>query len=161
MRAKHQRPSRAAGKRAPLVLGGVLVLILSARPSMAALVEVAVTGVSDARGHVHVELCTRNTFLKETCPYQGSAPASVGATVVEIAGVPPGQYAAQVFHDENDSGIVERNALGIPTEPIGFSNDAPIHVLRRGPIFTEAAFSVEREVERITLKLRDLLHTSR
>ena len=161
MRAKRQRPSRTAGRRAPIVLGAALALILCAQPSMAALVEVAVTGVTDTRGHVHVELCTRDTSLKETCPYQGSAPASVGATVVKIAGVPPGQYAAQVFHDENDSGTVELNALGIPTEPIGFSNDAPIHVLRRGPIFTEAAFSVEREVQRITLKLRDLLHTSR
>lgn len=161
MRAKHQRLSRVAGKRASIVLGGALALALCALPAMAALVEVAVTGVSDTRGHVHVELCTRDTFLKESCPYQGSAPASVGATVVKIAGVPPGQYAAQVFHDEDDSGAVELNALGIPTEPIGFSNDAPIHVLRRGPIFTEAAFSVEREVERITLKLRDLAHRSR
>jgi uncharacterized protein (DUF2141 family) len=141
--------------------GAVLLLMLCAGPAMAAVVEVAVTGVTDARGRVHVDLCTRDTFLKPTCPYQGSAPASVGDTVVEIAGVPPGQYAAQAFHDENDSGSVELNALGIPTEPIGFSNDAPIHVLRRGPIFTEAAFSVERAVEPITLKLRDLLHPSR
>ena len=72
-----------------------------------------------------------------------------------IADVPPGQYAAQVFHDVDDDGKVHQNLLGIPTEPIGFSNDAPIHL--RGPRFKEAAFAVEHGVRHITLKLRDLL----
>ena len=84
-----------------------------------------------------------------------SLTAVPGATVVKIAGVPPGQYAAQVFHDENDDGEIKRNFLGIPTEPIGFSNDAPLHL--HGPHFKEAAFAVEHGVEKITLKLRDLL----
>ncbi|MEO8925639.1 MAG: DUF2141 domain-containing protein [Caulobacteraceae bacterium] len=149
--------ARAAGP-VPLMLGAALLLAV-APSARAALVEVAVTGVGDARGHVHVDLCTRDTWLKENCPYEGSAPASVGATVVKIAGVPPGEYAAQVFHDKNDTGDLDRNVLGIPTEPIGFSNDAPLHI--RGPRFSDAAFSVERGVERITLKLRDLLHPSR
>ena len=153
------RRSARAVRSISIVLGAVLVAGLAARSARAALVEVAVTGVTDARGHVRVDLCTRETFLKENCPYGGSAPATAPATLVEIAGVPPGQYAAQVFHDENDSGDIERNVLGIPTEPIGFSNDAPLHL--RGPRFSDAAFSVERGVERITLKLRNLLHPSR
>jgi uncharacterized protein (DUF2141 family) len=161
MRAKFRNRSMAMTKRLPVLLGAAGLLVLGAPPSKAALVEIAVTGVAEARGHVHVELCTRDTFLKETCPYQGSAPANVGATLVRIAGVPPGQYAAQVFHDESDQGVVHQNAFGIPTEAIGFSNDARIHVLRRGPIFSEAAFQVEHGVERITLKLRRLLTPSR
>ncbi|MGI9168621.1 MAG: DUF2141 domain-containing protein [Caulobacteraceae bacterium] len=145
-------------KRLPM-LAGAAMLLLSGQPSRAALVEVAVTGVGDARGHVHVDLCTSRTFLKEDCPYAGSAPAMPGATVVKIPGVPPGQYAAQVFHDENDDGAVARNLLGIPTEAIGFSNDAPLHI--RGPHFSDAAFEVERGVARITLKLRRLFGPSR
>ncbi len=142
--------------RMALVGGAMLALaVSSALPASAAVVEIAVTGVVQARGHIHVELCTQDTFLKPNCPYVGSAAATPGATVVKIAGVPPGQYAAQVFHDENDDGEIKRNFLGIPTEPIGFSNDAPLHL--RGPRFTEAAFAVEHGVEKITLKLRDLL----
>ena len=121
----------------------------------AAIVEIAVTGVTDARGHVHVDLCTQSTFLKRDCPYAGAAPAIPGETVVRIAGVAPGQYAAQVFHDRNDDGKVEQNILGVPTEPIGFSNDAPIHLT--GPRFRDAAFAVVRGVEHITLRLRRLL----
>ncbi len=128
---------------------------LTAVPARAALVEIAVTGVTEARGHVRVELCTKDTFLTSSCPYQGEAPATVGATVVKIAMVPPGRYAAQVFHDETDQGVVHQNLLGIPREKIGFSNDAPVHLL--GPRFREAAFSVGSELQRITLKVGRLL----
>jgi uncharacterized protein (DUF2141 family) len=120
----------------------------------AALVQVDVTGVSEARGHVRVELCTRDTFLTSDCPYAGQAPAVAGSTVVTIAEVPPGQYAAQAFLDETDQGVIHRNLLGVPRERIGFSNDAPLHV--SGPRFKDAAFFVGAEVERVTLRLRRL-----
>jgi uncharacterized protein (DUF2141 family) len=129
-----------------------LALLVAAPPARAAMVEVAVTGVTDTRGHVRVELCTRDTFLTQDCPYQGAAPATVGATVVRIAQVPPGVYAAQAFHDETDQGVIHQNILGVPRERVGFSNDAPVHV--RGPRFRDAAFLVGDEVQRITLRLR-------
>jgi len=135
------------------------MLALAAQPARAALVEVAVTGVEEARGHIRVEICTRDTFLKPSCPYQGVAEAKTGATIVQVADVPPGEYAAQVFHDDTDQGVVHQNLLGIPREAIGFSNDAPLHV--HGPRFVDAAFSVEHRVERITLKLRHLFGASR
>jgi uncharacterized protein (DUF2141 family) len=132
-------------------LGAWLAASTLSMAAVAAPVEIAVTGVTEARGHVRVELCTKNTFLTSSCPYQGEAPATVGATVVKIAEVPPGEYAAQVFHDETDQGVVHQNLLGIPREKIGFSNDAPVHL--RGPRFREAAFSVGSELQRITLKV--------
>jgi len=35
-----------------------------------------------------------------------------------------GAYAVITFHDENDNGKLDENALGLPTEGYGFSNDA-------------------------------------
>ena len=143
-----------SARRAALICA---TLLLTATPHLAsaAVVEIAVTGVVQARGHIHVDLCTEDTFLKEDCPYEGSAVATPGSTVVTISGVPPGEYAAQVFHDEHDDGRVHRTVLGIPTEPIGFSNNAPLHL--HGPKFKEAAFAVAHDVEHITLRLRDIL----
>jgi len=115
-------------------------------------VDVSVTGVQSARGHIRVELCTKDTFLKDNCPYQGAAPATPGTTLVRIDGVPPGAYAAQVFDDDTDRGVVHANALGIPREAVGFSNDARLHA--KGPRFSDAAFIVEDKVARITLRLR-------
>lgn len=120
----------------------------------AAMVQIAVTGVTEARGHVRVELCTKDTFLTNDCPYQGQAPAVVGSTLVTVADVPPGQYAVQAFHDVTDQGVVHQNVLGIPKESIGFSNDAPLRL--RGPRFRDAAFFVGHEAQSITLKLRRL-----
>jgi uncharacterized protein (DUF2141 family) len=143
-----------------LMAGGAFVIGLvmgsAAAPCYAAMVQIDVTGVSDSHGHVRAELCTRNTFLTSACPYQGDAPATTGSTVVTIAEVPPGEYAAQVFHDETDQGVVHQNLLGIPREKIGFSNDAKVRV--HGPRFQDAAFSVGSEVEHITVRLRRLFH---
>ncbi len=131
-------------------------LVAFAAPAQGAIVEVAVSGIEAARGHVRVQLCTKDTFLKPNCPYRGEAPAEVGSTVVKVNDVTPGQYAVQAFQDENDTGRLERNFLGVPKEGVGFSNDAPVGV--RGPSFKDAAFTVEKGVERISLKLRRFLH---
>ncbi len=40
-----------------------------------------------------------------------------------ISGLKPGIYAAQIFHDLNENGKLDTNALGIPKEPYGFSNN--------------------------------------
>jgi uncharacterized protein (DUF2141 family) len=147
---------RVAGRsRAGAALTVCLAASVMLAPGLAGatLVEVAVTGVGQARGHVRVELCTRETFLTSDCPYTGQAPAMVGSTVVTVE-APPGEYAVQAFHDDTDQGVIHRNLLGLPRERIGFSNDAPLHV--RGPRFKDAAISVGAEVARITLRLRHL-----
>ena len=133
---------------------GVGLLAASSMPARAGLVQVDVTGIAEAKGHVRVSLCTRNTFLTEACPYQADAPATLGSTVVTIAEVPPGEYAVQAFHDETDQGVVHQNFLGIPRERIGFSNDAPVRL--RGPRFLDAAFQVGPQINRITLKVRHI-----
>ena len=144
---------------APKVAVGLAMLLGFAPASVsahAATVQIEVTGVTQARGHVRVELCTRDTFLTDGCPYQGQAPAVVGATLVTVADVPPGEYAVQAFHDVTDQGVVHQNVLGIPKESIGFSNDAPLRL--RGPRFLDAAFLVGKEARSITLRLRRLFH---
>lgn len=155
---RDSRAPRANLGPALTVVGLAAGVSLWAATARAALVEVEVTGVNDNRGHIHVDICTQGTFLKDSCPYSGDADAIPGATVVTVAGVPPGEYAVQAFHDETGEGVIHQNVLGIPREPIGFSNDAPLHL--RGPRFSDAAFVVNRDVERITLKLRHLFRRS-
>ena len=115
-------------------------------------VVVTVSGVRSSSGHILVAICDRNDFLHETCPYHGRAPASPGSVVVRVAGVPAGTYAAQAFHDENDNGKIDRTFLGIPTEGIGFSNDARMHL--GPPSFDDAAFALGPSGGAIGLSLR-------
>ncbi|MDT7828681.1 DUF2141 domain-containing protein [Pricia sp. S334] len=50
-----------------------------------------------------------------------SAPSQKGTTEVVIRDLPEGRYALAVFHDENDNDKLDKNMLGIPKEPLGFS----------------------------------------
>jgi uncharacterized protein (DUF2141 family) len=69
--------------------------------------------------------------------------AMEGETPVVFNDLPPGEYAAAVFHDENSSGAFDTNFLGLPEEGYGFSNGT-----RAGfgpPSFDEAAVAVTSE----------------
>ena len=128
--------------------------MLAALPAAAepGTLEVTVTGVRSAAGHVLVAVCDRATFLQPTCRYRGRAPAAMGSVTVRIVGVPAGTYAAQAYQDENDNDKLDRNLFGMPTEGIGFSNDAP---MRFGPpSFDAAAFALGGEGGRMTFALR-------
>ena len=114
--------------------------------------QVVVTGVRSAAGHVLVAVCDRESFLQPTCRYQGRAAAAPGSVTVTISGIPPGTYAAQAYQDENDNGKIDRNFFGVPTEGIGFSNDAP---MRFGPpSFAAAAFTLGAAGGTISFRLR-------
>jgi uncharacterized protein (DUF2141 family) len=95
---------------------GLFGLLAGTTRARAENVEVAVNGVRDARGHVVVAVCPRQDFLHPHCPYNASAPARPGTTIVRVTGVPPGTYAVQAWHDERDRGRLTRDWLGIPHE---------------------------------------------
>jgi uncharacterized protein (DUF2141 family) len=115
-------------------------------------VAVTVTGVRNDRGHVRVALCQKASFLQPHCPWQGNAKAVPGETTVVVKDVPPGTYAAQAFHDEDDNGTLDRNFLGLPKEGMGFSNNAPMHF--GPPRFGAASFPVAKKGAEIKFALK-------
>lgn len=73
----------------------------------------------------------------------------VTATRMEfrLAEVPTGTYGAAVFQDVDKNKDLKTNFIGLPQEPIGFSNDA---LIRLGPpSFADAQFRVEANQETI------------
>jgi len=63
-----------------------------------------------------------------------------GTALTTLEGLPPGQYAIKAFHDLNGDSKLNTNLFGIPTEPVAFSNDAPVHM--RAPSWKETVFVV-------------------
>ena len=114
--------------------------------------EVVVTNVRNAKGRVVVGVCSMDRFLGEDCQFHASAKAQPAKTLVTVPNVAAGVWAVQAFLDENDSDEVDRNLLGIPTEGIGFSNDARFGL--GPPRFGDAAFQLTPGGGRITLRLR-------
>lgn len=132
----------------------ILLLIMISLPAAANAgdLEVTVTGVRNANGHVLVAVCSQTDFLSRTCTYRGRAPAHGGAVVVRVTGVPAGTYAVEAYHDENDNNVLDRTVLGVPKEGLGLSRDAPI---RFGPpSFGDAAVSVPEAGGAIRFALR-------
>ncbi len=140
-----------------MVLGGLAAssCLVAARPSPrpplgSAVVQIHVTNVRAQVGRVHVDICREAEFLKD-CPVFGEAKAVAGTTIVTVNGLLPGDYAAQIFYDENGNGKVDRALFGIPKEGVGFSNDAPIRL--GPPRWSEAMFHVSGD-KTIAIKLR-------
>jgi uncharacterized protein (DUF2141 family) len=63
-----------------------------------------------------------------------------GTAVTTLEGLPPGEYAIKAFHDLNGDAKLNTNLFGIPTEPVAFSNDAPVHM--HAPSWKETVFVV-------------------
>ena len=62
-------------------------------------------------------------------------------TACTFSGVSPGTYAVSVMHDENGSGKLDPNFLGIPSEGYGVSNNHT-HAMSE-PTWDESTFTVE------------------
>ena len=126
------------------------VLLLSAATAQAGTIEVRVEGVT-AKGTVKVAVCDKERFLKQ-CAYSASAPAQAGETTVSVKGVPSGTWAVLAYQDENGNGELDRNLIGMPKEPYGFSRDARSKF--GPPGFEDAAFDVGEAQATTTVRLR-------
>lgn len=140
---------RGRGRGRATAWGVGLAAVLLATGAGAAEVRVVVTGLRSEAGALLVALCPRAAFLGPACPFTGRAPA--GAPAVVIRDVPPGEYAAQAFHDENANDQIDRKGV-LPVEGMAFSRDAP---MRFGPPkFADAAVTVHEPGGTLTLTMR-------
>lgn len=86
----------------------------------------------------------RDPVMVVTSPLDGSESYT-------IENVPPGEYALLVYYDENGNGRIDKNFIGIPNEPLGFSNG---YMPKGPPSYSRAAFVLEEnEVRRFEAEL--------
>lgn len=128
------------------------ILLLIADRSSATFLDVSVSNIRNDNGHILVAVCPKAEFLSTHCQFVGLAPAHQGTIYVLIKAIPPGIYAIQAYHDENDNEKIDRNFFGLPTEGIGFSNNAGFHF--GPPSFQDAAVSLGPDIKHIEIQLR-------
>ena len=74
-----------------------------------------------------------------------------GREVYRIQDITPGEYALLVYYDENNNDRIDKNFIGIPKEPLGFSNR---YQPKGPPSYSRAAFSIsEGETRHFDVKL--------
>lgn len=106
-----------------------LLLILFASISLAATepsakLKLEITNVKAAKGKIWIAITQTPGKIVDKKPeyYQVLDVAAVGKLQTDFD-LPVGRYAVAVYHDLNSNGKLDKNVLGIPKEPYGFSKD--------------------------------------
>jgi uncharacterized protein (DUF2141 family) len=111
---------------------------IAANPSV---LQAEVIGLRNAHGDVVCSLFNDPTaFPRDDSKVLRTVKAPIDRThaLCKFTGIPPGEYAMVVFHDENGDGEFNQNAFGMPEEGYGFSRDAA--ALFSAPSFESARF---------------------
>ncbi|WP_448207825.1 DUF2141 domain-containing protein [Azospirillum sp. sgz302134] len=102
----------------------LLAIILAAGNASAGELRVLVRNVTPQRGAVMVGVYDSAAGLQANRRFAGQElPPLKGEVTAVFVDLPPGRYAVAVYQDGNGDGTLNRNMLGIPTEPYGFGGD--------------------------------------
>ena len=80
-----------------------------------------------------------------------NVPVADKKQVLKITGLEFGSYGIKMFQDINDDGTLNKNFVGIPKEPYGFSND--VKATFSAPNFEETVFVFSAENKAISMAL--------
>lgn len=113
---------------------------------------IVITGLKSDEGQVRIAVFNgEDRWLKESL-YARILDMESHSCEWVIEDVPYGEYGIVVFHDENGNGKNDRNFLGIPKEPYGFSSSAR---RRFGPArWDKAKFTVSSPVAAVEVEVK-------
>lgn len=115
-------------------------------------IQIAIHHIENENGTMHIGLFTENDkFLDEAFYSKEIAVNNQVKIQLTFENIPYGIYAISIYHDLNDNGKLDTNFIGIPKEPVGFSND---HQPKMGPPrFNAAKFSLNQKKLAITVNM--------
>jgi uncharacterized protein (DUF2141 family) len=92
--------------------------------------------------------------------YKGGEDSAIAKTKTMVVGqkaqvvftnLPYGWYGVSLYHDENSNGEMDKNAMGIPRETYGFSNNAKGFFGK--PSYKKIRFQLDSAEKQIAIKL--------
>jgi len=128
-------------------------LLLIGLPSLvfADTLVVELSGVKPGQGQVRVAVFKSAQGFPEGKHYKGKIDAGLSKTVkIEIPDLAPGKYAVVAFQDLNGNKKLDKNRLGIPTEPYGFSGSWRWG----GAKFNETVVEFKTDKQKVSIKMR-------
>jgi len=125
----------------------VALLLLAAPPAAGAdataTLIVQVAGLRSDDGQVRALLFRGEDGFPgelESAAYSAEASIRGGVARLQYPGLPPGDYAVTIFHDENGNASLDMNFMGWPREGVGASQRA--HRRMGPPRYRDARFEV-------------------
>ena len=100
-----------------------------------------------------IELSDKDGFLNDPNRFAAVALRANAAmkSAVVLTNLDPESYAIILFHDENGNGKLDKNALGVPTEPYGFSNN--VQGFLGPPAFKKAVMQITTSDKAVRIAL--------
>ena len=104
---------------------------------------VNISGIESIKGSVYIAVFSNsNSFPVFGKQWRGESISVTNKSMsYAFKNIPHDTYALAVFHDENNNGVLDKNALGIPIEPYGFSRNARARF--SAPPFEDAQFELK------------------
>ncbi|MBN2040307.1 MAG: DUF2141 domain-containing protein [Spirochaetes bacterium] len=100
--------------------------LLAKETSKTGTLTIIVNGFENNNGKAMIALCNSKECYKDT--NKAIRREMTGITNQQskcvIKNLPYGTYSISLYHDENENNELDKNALGIPKEDYGFSNNA-------------------------------------
>ncbi|MGB6222389.1 DUF2141 domain-containing protein [Haloferula sp.] len=117
-------------------------------------VTVEVSNIPTAQGNLLIGIYdSAGTFVKTPLPQSPKIPLKSTEPIrARIKGVKPGTYAIVIIHDVNGNGKLDKNFIGMPKEPIAFSQNPKIPMGL--PSFDACSFVVDGEDLSLSIPLK-------
>jgi uncharacterized protein (DUF2141 family) len=116
--------------------------------------KVLVDGFKNDNGNAMIALCdSAECYKNSDKPFKGTmASIKDGKAEWIISDLHYGTYTISIYHDENVNGKLDTNALGVPKERYGFSNNA--RRIFSAPKFEEATFEFNKSEMTINITVK-------
>ena len=86
---------------------------------------VKVSGATPGKAQMILSLfISPESYLKEPVLSKTKAVDDIGEVIFVLDDLVPGKYSVSIIYDEDNNGELNTGFLGIPNEPVGFSNNA-------------------------------------
>jgi uncharacterized protein (DUF2141 family) len=118
-----------------------------------ATIIIKITGLRSEKGQVRIAVFNSSeTWLGEHPVYSSTIKVESQSVTWKLDDVPYGDYGIAVFHDENKNGKMDKNLLGMPLEPYGFSNN--VRVILRAPKWEKGKVAVRNPTTEISIEVK-------
>lgn len=103
-----------------------------------------VGGFNNNNGKSMVSLFKEESNIPKEPFIQANAQIQNGKSQIILDGIPYGEYAIIVWHDENNNSILDHK-WGFPAEPMGFSNNWELTLISGMPTFEKLKFEFNKK----------------
>lgn len=126
---------------------------MEAQNRVTASVTVVVNGIDSNEGSIQIALFSTRADFPDQKPYKTYKYSLKASEDVKVTfeDIPYGEYAVAVYHDMNENDKLDKNLVGIPKEPYGFSNNHNPKFSR--PDYDEAKVEIRQASQTLNVKI--------